>query len=471
MSERVEVEIVIVGSGIAGLAAANAAWEAGARRILVVESEGVVGGSSRLSGGIVMGAGTRIQREHGIEDSAEQMFHEYMAWNAWRVDAAVARRFCDRAGLTVDWLQDLGVPFTGNVVLGGDEPEPRTYDVAGGGQAIVDTLARTCRERDIDVALGKRVDHLLVDGRRVVGIHAGGEEVRADAVVIATGGFGANPDKLARFYPSAVHGDFTWYIGAEGARGDALDLAEQIGAQVTGHDRGLRLLHPNFFRILEAYQPAWVVVVNRQGRRFYDESAPYGIVDDVHRWQGDEAFVIFDDAQLRFTGQRAQYKDPVMAARIKTPNWTPDNVDIQVANGRMWKADTVGALAAAMGLPADVLTATIDEYNAGCAAGEDRQYAKAAKFLRPVSTPPFYAALVRPATVCLTSCGLRIDPDARVLGHDGHPIDGLFAAGECTGGVLGDRYMGSGNSIGNAATMGRVAGESAAYSAQSAHRP
>jgi fumarate reductase flavoprotein subunit len=463
MSDDVQVEVVIIGSGIAGLSAANAAWEAGARQILVVESEGVVGGSSRLSGGIVMGAGTRIQRANGIEDSAEAMFHEYMAWNAWRLDAAVARRFCDEAGHTVDWLADLGVPFSGNVVLGGDEPQPRTYDVTGGGQAIVDALHARCREREIDVALGKRVDRLLEHDGAVVGVGAGDEEVHADAVIVATGGFGANRALLERHYPSAVHGDATWYIGADGARGDALALAEQVGAQLTGHDRGLRLLHPDFFRTLEAYQPAWVVVVNGTGRRFYDESAPYGIVDDVHRWQGDDAWVLFDDAQLRWSGgTRAQYKDPVMAARLRTPNWTADNVDIQVAAGRMCKADTVAGLAEQMGVPVATLEATVARYNEWCALGEDREFAKAAKFLQPVAVPPFYAARVVPATICLTSCGLRIDPDARVLADDGRVIPGLFAAGECTGGVLGDRYMGSGNSIGNCATMGRVAGTAAA---------
>ena len=471
-SEATTVEVAVIGSGIAGLSAANAAWEAGARSIVVVESEGVVGGSSRLSGGIMMGAGTRIQESLGIKDSADQLFHEYMAWNAWRLDAAVARKFCDEAGNTVDWLADLGVPFSGQVILGGDEPEPRTYPTVGNGQAIIDTLVGRCRERGIDIALGKRVDRLLIRDDRVVGVGVGDEELHADSVIIATGGFGASAQRLAEFFPSAVHGDWTWYIGADGARGDAFDFADQVGAQVTGHDRGLRLLHPGFFKILEAYQPAWVVVVNREGRRFYDESAPYGIVDDVHRWQGDEAYVVFDDAQLRFVGDRAQYKDPVMAARIKTPNWQPDVVDIQVANGSMWKADTIEELAAKIGVTPAILRGTIDRYNDGCAAAEDREFAKAAKFLQPVVRAPFYAALLRPATICLTSCGLRIDPDGHVMSNAGSVIAGLFAAGECTGGVLGDRYMGSGNSIGNCATMGRVAGSAAATrSNRGAQRP
>ena len=456
-----DYELAIIGSGIAGLCAANAAWQAGERRIIVIESEGVIGGSSRLSGGIIMGAGTRIQTALGIKDSPEQMFHEYMAWNAWRVDAAVARRFCDEAGNTVDWLADLGVPFSGQVILGGDEPEPRTYPVTGNGQAIIDTLAARCRERDIDIALGKRVDRLLLRDGHVIGVGVGGEELHAEAVLVATGGFGANAARLAEHFPSAVHGDWTWYIGADSARGDAFDLGAQVDAQITGHDRGLRLLHPGFFKTLEAYQPAWVIVVNRSGRRFYDESAPYGIVDDVHRWQGDAAYVIFDDAQLRFVGTRVQYKDPVMAARMQTPNWRPDVVDAQVANGTMWAADTIVSLAEKIGVPSDVLSGTIESYNASCEAREDREYAKAAQFLLPIVQAPFYAALVKPATVCLTSCGLRIDPDGRVLSNNGCVIPGLFAAGECTGGVLGDRYMGSGNSVGNSATMGRVAGTAA----------
>jgi len=463
VSESTQVEVAIIGSGIAGLCAANAAWEAGARRIIVIESETVVGGSSRLSGGMIMGAGTRIQKAHGINDSPEALFHEYMAWNAWRLDAAVARKFCDEAGHTVDWMADLGVPFTGELVLGGDEPQPRTHTVAKSGQGIIDALLTRCREREIDIALDKRVDRLIVRDGRVVGVGVGVEELLADAVVIATGGFGASAERLAEHYPSAAAtGDWAWYIGADSARGDAFALAEQVDAQNTGHDRGLRLLHPNFRREIEAYQPGWVVVVNREGRRFYDEAAPYGIVDDVHRWQGDTAYVIFDDVQLRFTGQRAQYKDPVMAARIKTPNWTPDAVDEQVSKGVMHAASTIAELAAKIGLPVEILTATVERYNAFCHAGVDGEFAKAAKFLQPVATAPFYAALVRPATICLTSCGLRIDPDGRVLAVDGRPIPGLFAGGECTGGVLGDRYMGSGNSIGNSATMGRVAGASAA---------
>ena len=105
---EVDVDVIVIGSGIAGLAAAHSVWEAGLTRVLVAESEGVVGGSSRLSGGIVMGAPTRYQKAAGIEDSADMLFHDYMSLNQWMVEAGVIRRYCDEAGPAVDWLGDLG---------------------------------------------------------------------------------------------------------------------------------------------------------------------------------------------------------------------------------------------------------------------------------------------------------------------------------------------------------------------------
>jgi succinate dehydrogenase/fumarate reductase flavoprotein subunit len=186
-------------------------------------------------------------------------------------------------------------------------------------------MHRVALERGIDLALGRRVDRLVVTddaiaGVAVAGVASGDDELTADAVVIATGGFGANHELLAEFFPSAAATDWTWYIGADGARGDALTLGASVQAQTIGHDRGLRLLHPNFVRTYEAYLPAWVVVVDRSGRRFYDESAPYGIVDNLHRAHGDLAWVVFDDAALRFEGERWQYKDPVMNQRLRSPN-------------------------------------------------------------------------------------------------------------------------------------------------------
>jgi flavocytochrome c len=456
------VDVVVIGSGIAGLTAANTAFEAGARRIVVAEAEGVVGGSSRLSGGIVMAAGSRLQRDAGITDDGEALFHDYMSLNQWRLDAKVVRRFAHESGPALDWLVDIGVQFHPQLIFGGDERVPRCARSVERGQGIIDALHRTCRERGIDIALGQRVDRLIVEDGTVVGAAVGDDEIRAGAVVLATGGFGNDPELLRTLYPSAAAtGDWLWYIGADGARGDALALGRSVNAQVLGEDRGLRLLHADFVRTIDPYLPGWVILVDRDGRRFVDETAPYGIMDGVMRAHGDVGYVVFDEAGLRPDGERVEFKQAIPGRAMASGSWNPIMVDDMVATGKVTTAPTIEALAEALGLPAAHLVGTVERYNAGAAAGED-DFAKAPKFLAPIAQPPFYGAEVRPATLCFTACGLRIDADTNVLDDDGRVIAGLFAVGECTGSVVGEIYMGSGNSLANGAAMGRVAGRSAA---------
>jgi len=460
-----DVEVVVVGSGAAGLCAALGAHQQGAASILVAESEDVVGGSSRLSGGLVMGAGTRFQRAVDVDDDAESLYHDYMQLNRWDVDAGVVRRLAERSGPTVEWLADLGVEYHPTLVFGGEERVPRVHVPVGRGQAIVDALHRHCRDADIDIALGRRVDRLLVEDAAVVGVAVGDDEIRAGAVVLATGGFGNDIDKLGAHFPSAARTGWAWYIGADGSRGDALDLVAPLDAQVAGHDHGLRLLHANFDRIYEAYLPGWLMMVNGEGRRFVDESAPYGIMDFVTRQQGDRVWVVFDQASLDHhdaTGV-AGYKQTIPgSSKKRSPHWNGDIVAQMVREGRMVAAGSLEELAAGLGLPGAALAGAVARYNAAADQGGDADFLKDPKFLRPVATAPFYGAELRPATVCSTAYGPRITADAEVRGRSGDPVPGLYAAGECTGSVVGAQYVGSGNNYANCVVMGRVAGESAA---------
>jgi fumarate reductase flavoprotein subunit len=466
---EVDVDVIVIGSGIAGLAAAHSVWEAGLTRVLVAESEGVVGGSSRLSGGIVMGAPTRYQKAAGIEDSADMLFHDYMSLNQWMVEAGVIRRYCDEAGPAVDWLGDLGVTFHADLVYGGGEIVPRCHCAVNGGQGIIDALHAKAREREIDIALGQRIDRLIVEGGRVVGVAVGDDEIRAHAVIVASGGFAKNMQLMEEFFPGAYGtGDWMWYIGADGSRGDAIEFTKSVNAQLTGHGRGLRLLHPNFVTTLEAFMPGWMVLVNRDGRRFGAENAPYGLMDGFMSAQGNVAFAIFDDVVLNpDKGPQVEtYKQAIPGREGRgSPNWNPIMVEEQVGRGRIKRSETLEGLARELGLPVERFVATIKRYNNGCATGVD-DYDKDKKFLRPIAHPPYYGAEVRPATVCFTQTGLRIDRDAQVLNDFGEPIHGLYAAGEVTGGVIGDRYVGSGNSLSNGATFGRIAGQSVAKKLQ-----
>lgn len=464
-SVDVDVDVVIVGSGAAGLSAALSARARGARRVLVAEGEAVVGGSSRLSGGLIMGAGTRYQRAQGIHDDADALYHDYLQLNRWDVDAAVVKRLCEMAGPTVEWLGDLGVEFHEQLVFGGDERVPRVHVPIGRGQGVIDVLHRRCRDADIDIALGRRVDRLLVEGGSVTGVAVGDDEIRSGAVVIASGGFGNSAARLAEHFPSAAATGEAWYIGADGSRGDALALATQVEAQTVGHDRGLRLLHTGIDRIFEAYLPGWLVLVDVHGYRFCDETAPYGMMDHLMRMHGDRAWAICDHATLAGATSSgvARYKQAIPgSSKRQSPHWTTDVMELMLAAGRARRAATIEDLAFSLDIDAAVLRGTIDRYNAGADAHDDVDFAKEVTMIEPVREPPFYAVEMRPSTVCFTAHGLRIDRDARVLSLTSQTIPGLFAAGECTGGVIGAQYVGSGNSYANVTAFGRIAGENAA---------
>jgi fumarate reductase flavoprotein subunit len=462
-----DFDVVVVGSGAAGLAAALTAAELGAS-VLVAEAADVVGGSSRLSSGMLMGAGTTLQKAAGIDDTPEALYREYMQFNQWAVDAGLAHKLAVESGPTIEWLADLGVQFHDTLSYGGEESRPRNHLPVEMGAGVVEVLRQAAVAAGVEIALRRRIDRLLVEDGAVVGVAVGDDEVRAGAVVLATGGFGANREKLSRFYPSAL-GDWTWYMGADGAQGDAIDLGEQVGAQIAGHGRGLTFLTPNFVRQYEATLPGWLVLVNAEGRRFCDETVAYGLLDRLVRLQGGRAFVLFDEAArvAAPAGQPAAYRqsNPSMPGR-RSPNWNDEMVAEMSGEGRLATAGTIAELAERLGLRPDVVAGTVRRYNRLVAEGEDRDFLKDSRFLRSVTTPPFYGAELRPATIALTSVGLRIDTDGRVLNEVGDVVANLFAAGECTGGVLGDVYLGSGNSYSNCLVFGRTAGRMAARTAR-----
>lgn len=466
MAGQRDYDLVVVGAGGAGLSAAVVAHDAGAK-VLLLESEDRVGGSTMLSGGVYYAAGTSVQRAAGIMgDTPDDMFEYYMTLNQWRLEPALARRLCNEAAPALEWLISLGVEFKPDALYrSGVERVPRGHAATGMGAAIATALEQARRARSIDLALKTPVDRLLLREGRVVGVSAGGQEVRAAAVVITTGGFGQNPELLDRYYPEATAaGDWTWSISAPGSRGDGLALGEEAEAAIVGHNRGLLLTTPGFHKQLEVYVPGWLVYVNRDGRRFVDETAAYAVMAGVMKEQGGVAFAIFDEASRAAAEPDPVYADAFAAGALPL-NWVNTVLEDMANKGRIVRAATLDELAARSGINAGALKATVDRYNADVARGLDSAFFKDPAVLRPIGTAPFYAVEVRPAIVCLTSTGLRIDPDTHVLSTSERIIPGLYAAGETAGGVLGDRYIGGGNSIANAIVFGRIAGSTAAAEA------
>jgi succinate dehydrogenase/fumarate reductase flavoprotein subunit len=330
-------------------------------------------------------------------------------------------------------------------------------------------LVAVAEERGVHFLPDRRVDELLIEDGRVCGIQARGVNYYGHAVVLATGGFGANKELLAQYFPEALSaGDWQYYIGTEDAQGDALGLGEQVGAQIV-EGGGLRMLYANLVKVHPRYDvqiPGWLLMVDSQGRRFVDEMIHYSVMDGTVRAIGDRLWAILDEAAVEAAApdKPAEVKDP---NGKPSPVWNSRVLHAAAAEGKIERADTVADLARQVGLPPEQLEGTIERYNESAALGFDRDYSKSAEFVRALRKPPFYAVEIRPAGVCITFTGLRIDIDAAVLDQASRPIPGLYAAGECTGGVVRDVYSGSGCSYANCLVYGRIAGREAAHTAGS----
>lgn len=463
-----DYDVVVVGAGAAGLCAAVTAAEAGAS-VLIAEASEAAGGASQFSAGLIMAAGTRFQRERGIEDSPETLLHEYLAFNRWSVETGVARRLAEEAGPSVEWLADHGVGVS-DIYFSGDDRIARGHVIEGGGAAIVACLLAAAQaDPRVDLAFGRRVDRLLADGVAglVTGVAVGEDRVTAGAVVLAAGGFGANKELWPRYLPRAVEAEWTFYIGPPSSRGDALALAGALGAQIVGHDRGLLNARPNFSQSMDSYYPGWLVFVDREGQRFVNEMTAYSVIESTIRARGGRVWAIFDDAAKHAAVPRstAAAKKYDMPTGTNWEDWVEPVIDEMTGKGRVLTAPTITALAASMGTEPAVLAGTVARYNSDVAAGHDTMFEKPSRALRSIAEPPFYATELRLCNLALTGAGPRVNRDGQVLDHGAIPIRGLFAAGECAGGVLGDVYMGSGNALANAVTFGRVAGQNAAKQA------
>lgn len=459
-----DFDVIVIGGGGAGLAAAIEAATAGAS-VMLLEAAEKLGGATALSGGVFYAAGTSAQRAMGIEgDTADAMFEYVMALNQWALKADIIRHIADNSAPTLEWLVRLGAKFP-FVVTSGVESVPRGHCCEGAGFELANALINAAGAAGVQTAMSTRVERLLIEDGTVVGIHASGMDLRAPSVIIATGGIGDNPELRKRLFPAAAqHGTWTWTIheGAPTIKGDGILMAEAIGAGVVGIDNGLPLPTAGFGKFVEAFLPPWTIVVNEGGRRFMPETASFSVSGYLLNEQpGAHAFAVFDEPTLVEASNDGKYLDP-FGTGMTTPTWQEATIREQVANGRIKTADTIGGLAAQCGIDPAALEETVRRYNAGCAAGGDPQFLKKSPKYFPVGKAPFYAVEVRAAIVGGTGSGLDIDIETQVLDGHGRAVPGLFAAGETLGVVQGKRDAGGGMYIGSAVIFGRQAGRSAA---------
>jgi fumarate reductase flavoprotein subunit len=455
-------DVIVIGGGLAGCAAALAAAESGAT-VLQLEKMGETGGSTVLSAGLSAFAGTAEQRMQGIDDSVELLRSDIVETGFHANDEALVDLYCREQLRTYTWLKSHGVTY-GTVHAASGQSVPRSHPADT--RLMLDLLQASAAELGVQLATSVTVERLERDGAehgRVTGVRAGvdgaSRRIRAGAVVIATGGFSQSPGLLARFAPQmerAVRG------GGAGSTGDGMLMGWQLGAGVidTPYIKGTYGIYPHPVEgergtgVLAVYKGA--VAVNAEGRRFVDESLPYKLLGDASLAQtGGFTYQVFDSGIMAASDDEVPIYD--LAARER--------------EGLLVVADTLAELAGRLGLPVEQFLATLARYNAACRDDTPDEFGRThlsggVGHRRPIDRAPFYAH-ASSTVVLATYCGLTITPGMAVVDVFGETILGLFAAGEVVGGFHGAGYM-TGTSIGKAGIFGRVAGASAAALARSA---
>lgn len=447
------VGVLVLGGGLAGAAALLAAAEAGTYAVLLEKAD-TFGGSTVRSAGLSAFAGTDEQAEQGIADSVDLLREDILTTGGRVNDPALVDLYCARQLDTYRRLKQLGVRY-GRIHAASGQSVPRSHP--SDTTAMLRSVFTAAGRLGARLVAGAGARRLLREGGRVVGaeVEHGGERhtIRADAVVLATGGFSRDRDMLTRFAPLMKD---ALLAGGDHNYGDGLLMAWQLGAgmrdlpQIKGTYGIYHEPHPgeDGTGILAVYKGG--IAVNRAGHRYVDESIPYKALGDAGLAQPTaRTWQVFDAATMAETNDEVPIYD--FGDRLRA--------------GMLETADTIAELAAKLGTRPGVLEATVAEYNDRIAAGEPDPFGRVHLVggvgeRRRIAKPPFYAQLSG-TVVLATYCGVTVDPAMRVLDVFGEPIPRLYAAGELVGGFHGAGYM-TGTSIGKSAVFGRVAGTSAA---------
>ena len=489
----IDTDIVIVGAGGAGMTAAIAAANEG-RDVVIVESQAMVGGNSVRATGGMNAAETPAQDENeftesaGVEKTLETAASEWAdnetitalantvaeQWAAYQAnpegyfdsvelmeldtligghginDPALVETLCSNSADAVAWLGEQGIELSSVGAAGGASVKRihRPVDdqglVISVGSYMIPRLQSKCEELGVEILLNTTANKILTDADgAAVGIEATDKNgaavtVNAKAVILATGGFGANLDMVVEYKPDLA-GFMT--TNAPGAQGQGIDMAVAIGAGTVDMDQ--IQIHPTVEAntaalITEGLRGDGAILVNAEGNRFTDEVGTRDVVSAAEIAQtGSYSWLVIDQAMVDASS--------VIQGYIK--------------NGYTVSGETYEELAEAMGVDAAAFAATMEKWNAAVAAGVDEEFGRTS-FANPLDTAPYYAIKVT-AGIHHTMGGLTINPQTQVLAGDGTVIDGLYAAGEVTGGVHGGNRLG-GNAVADFTVFGRIAGEQAA---------
>lgn len=442
-AEDATCDIVIVGAGGAGMTAAYEAKVNGAN-VILVEKMGVVGGNTTSSTGGLNASETSIQKNLGIEDSNVQYIEDTMKGGYNLNDPELVKTMAEKSAEIVEFLIGIGADLTDVGKMAGSTNK-RTHRPQGGaavGPHLVKTLSSAIEKVGVDLRVNTKCTGIIMKDGKAAGIKVSSENgdytINAKAVIITTGGFGANADLVTSYVPSLVGFGTTNH---KGATGDAIAWAKEVGADFV--DMEQIQTHPtvvpgNGLMITEAVRGNGAIIVNREGKRFCSEMATRDVMSAAILEQtGKTAYLAFDQA---------------VRESLKA-------IEGYANQGLLTEGATVAELAQKLGIPEDALTATFSEYEEIQKSGNDPIGRKASEMPLPLTKAPFYAVEIGPA-IHHTMGGIKIDTKAQVISTTGDVIPGLYAAGEVTGGVHGGNRLG-GNAVADITIYGKISADSA----------
>ena len=488
----VDADVVVVGAGGAGMTAAITAAAEG-KSVVILESQSMVGGNSvRATGG--MNAGKTVYQDEnefgesaGVEKTLKTAAEKYAdnetitalaktvseQWAAYQAnptgyfdsvelmeldtmiggkginDPELVETLCANSADAIDWLDEHGITLHNVSSFGGASvkrihrpvnAEGKTVSV---GSYMIPLLQENCEKAGVKMMLDTTATEILTDANgAAVGVKATGASgetvtVNAKAVVLATGGFGANLDMVVKYKPE-LKGFMT--TNAPGIQGQGIEMAQAIGAATVDMDQ--IQIHPTVEAntaalITEGLRGDGAILINEEGQRFIDEVGTRDVVSAAEIAQtGSYSWLVVDQAMADASS--------VIQGYIK--------------KGYTVTGATYEELGKAMGVDAAAFAETMEKWNGYVEAKNDPDFGRTS-FANPLNTAPYYAVKVT-AGVHHTMGGLKINANTEVLNEKGEVIPGLFAAGEVTGGVHGANRLG-GNAVADFTVFGRIAGAAA----------
>ena len=472
-----ETDLVVVAAGASGLAASVAAAQLGLK-VITLEKGSTTGGAANMGMG-PLGVESRLTRAKQFSPTKDEAFQVFMNYVHWQADGKLVRAHLNKSGETISWLEDLGVIFSEPAsYFPGSYPTWHIVQPESGNPGptaaatMMKVLTQSAKELGVKLMLQTPATRLLKEGNKVVGVVAedrsGVEiEIKAKAVIVATGGFGDNP-KMIKKYTGYEWGKDLHTFRVPGLEGDGMRMAWEAGAMATPMRMELSCGAADTVALGLDWLPIFHqphLMLNLDGERFFNEAEGNDSFkgNAVALQKERQCFFVFDEATKN--GMKT-YLDFINLV-IQTPNLPRLDEMFKAAVENQYPhffvADSVEDLAAKTGMNPSGLATTLNEYNGYCRDGYDDVFLKEKRYLRPVRKPPYYALSLFPGGYGSLG-GIKINYKTEVLDKNWDPIPGLYASGTDACDIYGDTYVFQlpGNTMGFAMTTGRIAAENAA---------